>query len=66
MGRSIKYYPEVPQIFKYLRSHGYSIAVASRTTEIKGARQLIKLFGWEKYIQYQQIFPSRKMAHFYK
>lgn len=65
-GSRIKYYPEVPEVLEDLKNQGYSVAVASRTSEIEGAKQLIELFGWDKYIQYQQIFPGCKVTHFNK
>lgn len=62
----IKCYPEVPRILEKLFNEGYKLAVASRTSEIKGARQLIELFGWDKYFSYLEIFPGCKTTHFNK
>lgn len=63
-GATIKYYPEVPEMLKYLKDNNCLIAIASRTAEIQGARQLIELFGWEKYFDYKEIFPGQKTTHF--
>lgn len=65
-GGKIKCYPEVPEVLETLYNKGYTLAVASRTSEIKGARQLIELFGWEKYFRYKEIFPGCKVQHFKK
>lgn len=47
-----------------LYDEGYILAVASRTGEMKGANQLLKLFGWEKYFKYKEIYPGSKVNHF--
>lgn len=60
----IKCYPEVPEMLKSLHEEGYTLAIASRTSEIKGAKQLIQLFGWDKYFTYLEIFPGCKITHF--
>ncbi|CAH0547362.1 unnamed protein product [Brassicogethes aeneus] len=62
-GKTIKCYSEVPQVLEILHKQGYTLAVASRTSEIKGARQLIDLFGWEKYFSVKEIFPGCKVTH---
>lgn len=63
-GQQIKHYPEVPDVLKDLYAEGYELGVASRTTEIKGANQLLKLFGWDKYFKYIEIYPGCKVTHF--
>jgi len=63
-GSKIKCYPEVPEVLKELKEQGYELGVASRTSEIRGAQQLIELFGWEKYFTYKEIFPGSKVTHF--
>ncbi|XP_030745979.1 magnesium-dependent phosphatase 1-like [Sitophilus oryzae] len=63
-GSKIKCYPEVPEVLSNLKALGYELGVASRTSEIKGAEQLIQLFGWEKYFTYKEIFPGSKVTHF--
>lgn len=65
-GSKIKYYPEVPEVLKKLKEQGFEIGVASRTSEIKGAEQLLDLFGWNKYFTYKEIFPGSKVTHFNK
>ncbi|XP_050431803.1 magnesium-dependent phosphatase 1-like [Adelges cooleyi] len=63
-GKLIKYYPESPKVLEFLSSHKIGISVASRTGEVDGAEQLIKLFGWNNYFQNKQIYPGSKDKHF--
>ncbi|XP_048515281.1 magnesium-dependent phosphatase 1-like isoform X2 [Athalia rosae] len=65
-GRMIKHYPEVPDVLKELYDQGYQLGVASRTSEIKGANELLRLFGWDKYFKYKEIYPGCKVTHFSK
>ncbi|XP_015595849.1 magnesium-dependent phosphatase 1 [Cephus cinctus] len=65
-GQVIKYYKEVPQVLKELYTEGYELGVASRTSEIRGAYQLLNLFGWDKYFKYKEIYPGCKVTHFSK
>lgn len=57
-------YPEVTAVLKELHAEGYSLAVASRTGETDGANQLLKLFDWDKYFTYKEIYPGSKVNHF--
>ncbi|CAB3364947.1 Hypothetical predicted protein [Cloeon dipterum] len=63
-GSEIKHFPEVPVLLEKLTSDGYEIAAASRTHEVEGAKQLLKLFGWDKYFSYKEIYPGCKKTHF--
>ncbi|XP_053972040.1 magnesium-dependent phosphatase 1-like [Hylaeus volcanicus] len=65
-GKVIRYYKEVPDILKRLSDKGYELGVASRTSEIEGAKQLLKLFNWESYFKYKEIYPGSKVTHFSK
>ncbi|KYQ49694.1 Magnesium-dependent phosphatase 1 [Trachymyrmex zeteki] len=62
--RDVDHYSDVPDVLKQLSGEGYELGIASRTTEIKGAKQLIDAFGWKKYFKYVEIFPGSKVAHF--
>lgn len=62
----MKHYPDSPEILKKLAEEGYEIGIASRTSEIKGANQLLSLFNWDKYIKYKEIYPGSKTQHFSK
>ncbi|XP_072765327.1 magnesium-dependent phosphatase 1 [Anoplolepis gracilipes] len=63
-GHTIKYYIDVPDVLKILSEEGYELGIASRTSEIKGAKQLLDLFDWKKYFKYIEIFPGSKVTHF--
>merc|ERR1719341_975083 len=65
-GAKIKAYPEVTKVLKKLHSEGYIVAAASRTSEIQGAKQLVKLLDWEQYFTYKEIYPGCKITHFKK
>ncbi|KAJ8667962.1 hypothetical protein QAD02_009625 [Eretmocerus hayati] len=65
-GQTIRHYKDSPEILKQLSEQGYEIGIASRTSEIKGANQLLELFGWNKYIKYKEIYPGTKTTHFSK
>ncbi|KOC67394.1 Magnesium-dependent phosphatase 1 [Habropoda laboriosa] len=65
-GQTIRYYKEVPEVLKHLSEEGYELGVASRTSEIQGAKQLLNLFNWEKYFKYKEIYPGSKLTHFSK
>ncbi|XP_014237365.1 magnesium-dependent phosphatase 1-like [Trichogramma pretiosum] len=65
-GQTVKHYPDSPGILKKLHEDGYEIGIASRTSETKGANQLLELFGWNKYIKYKEIYPGTKTTHFSK
>ncbi|CAB0011108.1 unnamed protein product [Nesidiocoris tenuis] len=62
----IKFYPDTPKVLQTLSDLKIPIGVASRTSEIEGANQLIELFGWEKYFFQKEIYPGCKIAHFEK
>ncbi|XP_065332586.1 magnesium-dependent phosphatase 1-like isoform X2 [Cloeon dipterum] len=64
--REIEHFAEIPAILERLVSEGYKVGVASRTGEIKGAEQLLKLFDWNKYFSYKEIYPGCKKTHFSK
>lgn len=62
----VKPFPEVPEVLADLQQQGYELAIASRTSEIEGANQLVKLFDWDKYFKYKEIYPGCKVNHFSK
>ncbi|XP_071564568.1 magnesium-dependent phosphatase 1-like [Temnothorax nylanderi] len=61
---TVRHYSDVPDVMKQLSGEGYELGVASRTSEIKGAKQLLDLFGWKRYFKYVEIFPGSKVTHF--
>ncbi|KAF5303714.1 hypothetical protein FQR65_LT00858 [Abscondita terminalis] len=65
-GATMRHYEDVPDILKSLKEQGYILAVASKTPLGPSAEQLIKLFGWDKYFTYKEIYPGSKTIHFSK
>lgn len=65
-GAHIQLYPEVVEIFKHLKEEHRKIAIASRTTSPKIARQLLKIFDIEKYVDFVEMRPTTKTDHFIK
>lgn len=62
----VKCYSDVPSILDKLYKEGYQLGVASRTSCTQEARDLVKLFDWEKYFNYMEIYPGSKLTHFKK
>lgn len=56
-------YPEVLEVLEHW-SKKCDIAVASRTTYPQGAESLLNLFGFNKFINYKEIYPGCKLTHF--
>ncbi|XP_006883378.1 PREDICTED: magnesium-dependent phosphatase 1 [Elephantulus edwardii] len=63
-GQTIRLYPDVPEILERLKGLGIPTAAASRTGEIEGANQLLKLFDLVKYFVHLEIYPGSKVTHF--
>lgn len=61
----MEHYPEALEILEHW-SKKCEIAVASRTSYPEGAESLLKLFGFDKYIKYKEIYPGCKQTHFAK
>jgi len=57
-------FPEVPKVLQRLSSDGIELGVASRTEYPEGAFSLIKLFDWNQYFKYKEIYPVSKLTHF--
>ncbi|KAJ6653031.1 hypothetical protein lerEdw1_010117 [Lerista edwardsae] len=64
LGKTVRLYPEVPAVLEKLHSEGIPLAAASRTGEIRGATQLLDLFGLNRYFRHTQIYPGSKVTHF--
>ncbi|XP_063157668.1 magnesium-dependent phosphatase 1 [Candoia aspera] len=62
--RPVNLYPEVPEVLQQLQSEQIPMAAASRTGEIRGATQLLDLFGLNRYFRYREIYPGSKVTHF--
>uniref|UniRef100_A0A1B6DN34 Magnesium-dependent phosphatase 1 n=1 Tax=Clastoptera arizonana TaxID=38151 RepID=A0A1B6DN34_9HEMI len=63
-GHNIKLYPEVLEVLELLSSSGMNLGIASRTGEISGANDLLRLFDIKKYFKYREIYPGNKTSHF--
>ncbi|KYO20905.1 magnesium-dependent phosphatase 1 [Alligator mississippiensis] len=65
-GRPVRLYPEVVAVLERLSSLGVPVAAASRTSETRGAAQLLELFGLQRFLQQTEIYPGAKTAHFHR
>ncbi|XP_045469013.1 magnesium-dependent phosphatase 1-like [Harmonia axyridis] len=63
-GKTIKPFPQSTVVLKSLIDNGIQLGVASRTSEIQGAKQLIDFFDWSQYFSFVEIFPGCKTTHF--
>ncbi|XP_072107041.1 magnesium-dependent phosphatase 1 [Mobula birostris] len=64
IGRTIHLYPEVRDVLQSLHQDGILIAAASRTGEVEGAEQLLRLFSLDHYFCQREIYPGSKVTHF--
>ncbi|XP_074838440.1 magnesium-dependent phosphatase 1 isoform X1 [Carettochelys insculpta] len=62
-GRPVRLYPEVLAVLERLQGLGVPMAAASRTGEIRGATQLLQLFGLRRFLSRAEIYPGGKSAH---
>jgi len=62
----IKYYKDVPEILRTLHKDGYQLGIASRTGAPQEASDLTRLFNWDQFFHYRQIYPGCKITHFKK
>ena len=62
--RIMRLYPDVPEILDEVESLGCEMAIASRTDQPGWARDLLELMGFWSRFDYEEIFPSSKVAHF--
>lgn len=60
----VRLYPDVPELIDELAAVGHVLAVASRTSAPRIARDLLELFGIAGHFSHQQIYPGDKTAHF--
>lgn len=51
-------------MLELLSSNGIDLGIASRTGEISGANDLLRMFDMKKYFKYREIYPGNKTAHF--
>ncbi|VEN46348.1 unnamed protein product [Callosobruchus maculatus] len=65
-GTILQYYPDVPEVLADLHQRGYILGVASGCPDLAGCKQLLNLFGWDKYLSYVDIHPGHKFQHLEK
>lgn len=58
------YYEEAPKVLEKLYNEGYILAAVSRTKDPTGVAQLLKLFTWDRFFTYTELYPEPKVAHF--
>ncbi|VUZ43555.1 unnamed protein product [Hymenolepis diminuta] len=60
-------FPEAEAVLKRIKEEpDVKIAVASSTAAPRMGREFIELFGWDKYFDYVEIYPTEKTRHFRK
>ncbi|RUS84945.1 hypothetical protein EGW08_007307 [Elysia chlorotica] len=64
--KHVKYYPDVPGILSQLHGEGIYLGIASRTSMPAEASDLTRLFNWDQFFHYRQIYPGCKITHFKK
>lgn len=62
--RVMRLYPDVPHILDEVEAMGCPMALASRTDQPGWARDLLDLMEYRDRFDYEEIFPSSKIAHF--
>lgn len=62
--REMRLYPDVPDILDEVEASGCPIAIASRTEQPSWARNLLDLMDCRQRFDFEEIFPSSKVAHF--
>ncbi|XP_014682036.1 PREDICTED: magnesium-dependent phosphatase 1-like [Priapulus caudatus] len=60
----VRHYEDARPILEWVHELGIRMAVASRTTEIEGAKQLLALLDWNKFFVQKEIYPGAKVNHF--
>lgn len=53
----------MPEVLNKLKSLGYELAIASRTSATDDAESLLQLFNWNQYFTYKEIYPGMKTKH---
>lgn len=64
--KEVKFYPDVPDVLQNLHSKGFRLGIASRTSCGSEANDLTRLFDWDRFFHFRQIYPGSKTTHFLK
>lgn len=65
-GREVKSFPDIKPLLQRLHTEGYKIGIASEAFLKDECARLVSFFGWDKYIDYKEIYPGSKIFHFVK
>lgn len=65
-GREVKSFPDITPLLQRLHNEGYKIGIASEAFYKDECAKLVRLFGWEEFIDYEEIYPGSKIFHFIK
>ncbi|VDM34506.1 unnamed protein product [Hydatigera taeniaeformis] len=61
----VKPYPHSETVLRRIKEEpDVKLGVASMTSSPRVGHKLIKLFGWDKYFDYVEIYPTSKTKHF--
>ncbi|KAM7539090.1 hypothetical protein Aperf_G00000051868 [Anoplocephala perfoliata] len=61
----IEPFPDSGEVLKRISEEpGVKLAAASATDSPSLGREFIRLFGWDKYFDYLEIYPTAKTKHF--
>ncbi|EUB61269.1 Magnesium-dependent phosphatase 1 [Echinococcus granulosus] len=62
---TVKPYPQSETVLRRIKEEpDVKLGVASMTSSPRVGHKLIKLFGWDKYFDYVEIYPVSKVKHF--
>ena len=63
-GVKVSLFHEVPELLNEIAEAGIPMALASRTSAPKIARQLLEIFEITHHFEHQEIYPGDKTTHF--